>query len=53
MKNPNYHNTLSKLGEKLEVSCEVCNELEAFVCIMYGYNRDVLVNMIRTKMIKG
>ena len=45
--NPRYQNTFKMLGEDWTVSEALYQELEAFVCLMYGYPRLRDINMVR------
>ena len=40
MKIPKYHQAFANLGEAWKVVPEVCDELESFVYIMFGYSHD-------------
>ena len=42
----------SQLGENWVVNPDVCSEIEAFTCIMYGYNKENSINAVRSKMLK-
>ncbi|EDO31951.1 predicted protein [Nematostella vectensis] len=56
-KHQKYQRSFSKLGMEWTLDGETMNELGAFTCLMYGYPREISVNMVRSiilgKMIGG
>ena len=52
LKKPRFHDSFCRLGEKWEVETSLVDDLEEFVCFMYGYPRLKSVNEVRAVMLK-
>jgi hypothetical protein len=52
MKTAKHQDTFKHLGERWDISNELINGLEEFVCLMYGFPRTKNVNDVRSAMLK-
>lgn len=51
-KKPRYQDCFAKLGDSWEIDDKLVNDLEEFVCLMYGFPKTKHVNMVRALMLK-
>lgn len=51
-KNPRYQNCFAKLGDSWEIDDKLVNDLEEFVCLVYGFPRSKYVNMVHALTLK-
>ena len=51
-KKPRFHSTFKALGNEWQLTDKIYDELEEFVCLMYGYPRHTKVNEVRSLMLK-
>ncbi len=52
MKTPKHQDTFRHLGEQWDISENLINVLEEFVCLMYGFAKTKNVNDVRSTMLK-
>ena len=52
LNNKNFQSSLSKVGEDKELNEDVIDDLEAFVCSIYGYPKMIDINHVRLHMLK-
>ena len=51
-KKPRFHSTFKALGNEWQLTDKIYDELEEFVCLMYGYPRHTKVNKARSLILK-
>ena len=51
-KNPRYLQNFQQLGSDWKVSLNLYLQLEAFICLIYGYHRESKLNTVRAIMLK-